>query len=130
VFEANVQAVRQAFSAVGRRDLGALLEHADPEIELHPLTSVWRRPYRGHTGIEQWTRDLGDLWREFSVAAEGFRDLGDETLLVRMHWHGRAEGGSTELEGPAAAVVRFRGERMISVDVHLDEERALASVAS
>jgi hypothetical protein len=49
---------------------------------------------------------------------------------VRMYWHGRPKEGSTELEGPAAAVVHVRGERMVAVDVHLDEERALASVAS
>jgi hypothetical protein len=36
----------------------------------------------------------------------------------------------TELEGPAAAVVRFDAERMVSVEIHLDEERALASIAS
>jgi ketosteroid isomerase-like protein len=130
VSEANIEAARQAFTAVGRRDLTGLLEHADPEIELHPLTSVWQRAYRGHAGIEQWFRDVGDLWREFSVGAEGFRDLGHGTLLVRLHWRGRARTGSAEVEGPAAAVVRFDGNKMVSVDVHLDEERALASLAS
>jgi ketosteroid isomerase-like protein len=130
VSEANIEAARQALRAVGRRDLSGVLEHTDPNIELHPLTSVWQQTYRGHAGIEQWFRDVGDLWREFSVDAEGFRDLGHGTLLVRIHWHGRAKEGSAELEGPAAAVVRFHGERMVSIDVHLDEERALASVAS
>ncbi len=128
--EANVQAVRQALAAVERRDLIGLLEHADPEIELHPLMSVWSRTYRGHAGIEQWYRDVGDLWQEFSLDPESFRDLGEGTLIVRLHWRGLANDRSTEIEGPAAAVFRFGGDKMVSIDVHLDEERALASVAS
>jgi ketosteroid isomerase-like protein len=130
VSEANVEAVRQALAAVERRDLTGLLEHADPEIELHPLLSVWSRTYRGHAGIEQWYRDLGGLWREFSLDLESFQDLGEGTLIVRLHWRGLPTDGSTVLEGPAAAVFRFGGDKIVSVDVHLDEERALASVAS
>ena len=125
-----MEATRQAFAAVGRRDLTTLLEHADPEIELHPLTSVWPRTYRGHTGIEQWLHDVGDVWQEFSIDAEGLRDLGGDTLLVSLCWRGRARDGSSELAGPSAAVVRFDGERIASVHMHLDEERALASVTS
>ena len=128
--EANIEAVRQALAAVERRDLTGLLEHADPDIELRPLLSVWPRTYRGHAGIEQWSRDVGDIWREFSVDAEDFRDLGAGTLIVRLHWRGRAKESSIEVEGPAAAVVRFGGDKAVSVDIHLDEERALASAAS
>jgi ketosteroid isomerase-like protein len=130
VSEANIEAVRQALSAVERRDLTGLLEYADPEIELHPLLSVWERTYRGHAGIEQWLHDVGDLWQQFSVDAESFRDLGGGTLVVGVHWRGRAKGEkSAEVEGPAAAVFRFNGDKATSVDIHLDEARALASVA-
>ena len=128
--EANIEAARQALGAVARRDLRGLLEHADPEIELRPLASVWRRTYRGHAGIEQWFLDVGNLWREFAVEPDGFEDVGHGTLLVRMHWRGRAKDRSAELGGPAVAVVRFHGERVVLVDVHLDEQRALASVGS
>jgi ketosteroid isomerase-like protein len=130
VSEAHIEAVRQTLAAVERRDLAGLLEHADPEIELHPLLSVWPQTYRGHAGIEQWARDVEGLWRDFSLDAEGFRDLGDGTVVVRLHWRGRPKEGSTEVGGPAAAVVRFRGNKTVSVDIHLDEERALAAVES
>jgi hypothetical protein len=123
-----MEAARQAFAAVGRRDLPGLLEHLDPEIELNPVIAVWPRTYRGHAGIEEWFREVGDLWDEFSADVEGFRNLGKGTLIVRLHWRGRGKGGASEIDGPAAAVIRFDGEKMVSVDVHLDEERAVASV--
>ena len=129
VSDAQIAAARQAFAAVKRRDLAALLEHADPEIEIHPLTSVWRRAYHGHDGIEQWSRDVAELWAEFSIDAESIRELSEGTLLARLHWCGRARRGSIEVEGPAAAVLRFDGDKIAPVDVHLDEERASASVA-
>jgi ketosteroid isomerase-like protein len=131
VAEGNIEVVRQGLDAIGRRDLSAILEHVDADIELHPLLSVWPRTYRGREGIEQWWADVGELWEEFSLEAEGFRDAGEGTLVVRMRWRGRARGASAEVEGPAVAVVRFRGEKVVSVDIHLDEASALqAAVGS
>ena len=123
-----MEVVRQALAAVGRRDLSAILERVDADVELHPVLSVWPRTYRGREGIEQWWRDVGELWEDFSVETEGFRDVGDETLVVRVRWRGRARGASTELGGPAAAVVRFRGAKAAFVEIHLDEAQALRTI--
>jgi ketosteroid isomerase-like protein len=129
VAEDSIQVVRQALDAVGRRDLPAVLEHVDADIELRPLLSVWPRTYRGREGIEQWWEDVGELWEEFRLETEGFRDVGGGTLVVRMRWRGQARGSSAEVEGPAAAVVRFQGDKVASVDIHLDEAHALNSIA-
>jgi ketosteroid isomerase-like protein len=129
VAEDNMEVVRQALEAIGRRDLPAILEHVDADIELHPLLSVWPRTYRGRNGIEQWWQDVGELWEDFNIETEGFRDLGEGTLLVRVRWRGRARGASTEVDGPAAAVVRFRGDKAASVDIYLDEAQALQAIA-
>jgi hypothetical protein len=127
VSEARIE-TRQA--TVGRSDLSGLLEHVGPEIELHPLVSVRQRTCRRHAGIEQWSEHVRDLWRKFGVAAESFPDLDYGTPLARIHWRGRPSEGSPEIGRPAAAAVRFEGDKVVSVGVHLDEERALASVPS
>jgi ketosteroid isomerase-like protein len=124
-----MEVVRQALEAIGRRDLSAILERVDAEVELHPLLSVWPQTYRGREGIEQWWRDVGELWEDFEVETEGFHEVGNETLVVRLHWRGRARGGATEVDGPAAAVVRFRGAKVAFVDIHLDEAHALRAIA-
>jgi ketosteroid isomerase-like protein len=124
----NIQVVRQALDALGRRDLPGLLEHVDADIELHPLLSVWPRTYSGRDGIEEWWRDVGELWEDFTLEPEAFRDFGDGNLLVRVRWRGRAKGATAELDGPAAAVVRFRTDKVTSVEIHLDEAQALQAI--
>jgi ketosteroid isomerase-like protein len=124
-----IDVARQVLDAVGRRDLPAILEHVDADVELHPLLTVWQRTYRGREEIEQWWRDVGELWDDFSIEPEDFRDLGGGTLVVRVRWRGRAKGASAELDGPAVAVMRFRDTKAVSVDIHLDEARALRAIA-
>jgi ketosteroid isomerase-like protein len=116
----NVELVRRVLDAVGRGDVAAIQAEVDPEFELHPLVSVWQRSYRGHEGIEEWRRDLERLWAEFRLELVESRELDDETLIALTQWRGRAVGASAELEGPVAAVVRFRSGKALRADFHLD----------
>jgi ketosteroid isomerase-like protein len=125
--EARVESVRRALAAVARRDLPALLDLVDPGVELRPLQSVWRQTYRGREGLEKWWSDVAALWDEFSVDLEDVRDL-DGALLLQLHWRGRAQGAASELDGPAAAVVRFRDDKIVLLDLHIDQAHALGSL--
>jgi ketosteroid isomerase-like protein len=125
VEEERIEVVRRAMAAVSRRDVAAFIEDVAPDCELHPLMSVWPQPYRGHDGIERWFRDLAEVWDEFTVEPESFRGLGDDTLLVRMRWRGRGRGSEAELDGPSAALWRFRGELVVSARIYPDEARAM-----
>lgn len=126
--DARADAVRRACDALGRRDLRAVLDELDPDVEVSPLVSVWQRSYRGHTGVEQWWRDVSELWEEFSIRPDDFRDLGDDVLLVRAHWHGRGKGNATGIDGPTALVIRFRNQKATSVDGYLDDAHAMRAV--
>ncbi|MFL5871234.1 MAG: nuclear transport factor 2 family protein [Solirubrobacterales bacterium] len=126
--DARAETVRLALDAISRRDLAALLQLLDPEIELRPLMSVWQRSYRGHDGIEQWWGDVAEIWDSFEVDAGDFRDLGDEALFLRIQWRGVAKGSGNEVEGPLAAIARFAGDRVSLLEIFVDEGRALASV--
>ena len=50
----NVQAAERAIDAVNRRDIEAVLEELDPEVEWHPMIQVLlggeETMYRGHEG--------------------------------------------------------------------------------
>jgi ketosteroid isomerase-like protein len=125
VADRRIGVVLRALDAVGRRDVQAVLDEVDPDVELHPFVSVWQRRYEGRAGIEQWLRDIGELWEGYTVAAHDFRDLGADTLLVLGQWRGRGKGAATPLDGPLALLVAFRAGKVASVDVHLDEASAL-----
>ena len=126
--EPEIESVRRAFDAIARRDVRALVDEADPEIEFHPLLSVWQRNYRGHAGVEQWFNDVAEQWEEFNARIDGVRELDDGGLLVRTYWHGRAKGSPTEIHGPGALVIHFRAGKATSLDVYLDEAHALKAL--
>jgi ketosteroid isomerase-like protein len=123
----DIETVRRGLDALSRRDLEALVAEADPEVEFHPLLSVWQRNYRGHDGVRQWWSDVADQWEEFAAEIVDWRDLGDGALLVNTQWRGRGKQGSIEVAGPGALVVRFRDGRALTVDVYHDESFALAA---
>jgi ketosteroid isomerase-like protein len=63
----NVEAMRRAIDAFNRRDIDALLEDVDPEIEWHPLLQVLlggEATDRGHEGARQLYRDIDEAFTE------------------------------------------------------------------
>jgi ketosteroid isomerase-like protein len=123
----RIEIVRRAMAAVARRDVSAFVADLAEDCELRPLMSVWPQPYRGREGIARWFADLSAVWDEFSVEPEDFRALDEDTVLVPLLWRGRGKGVSTELEGPAVAVWRFREDKAVSAHLFPDEARAIAA---
>lgn len=92
----NVERVHQAYDAVNRRDLDALLALMDPEVELTArFMELEGDPYyRGHDGVRRWWRTLLGIFPDFSTEVLDVRDLGDSLVVaVRVRGHG-LEGGA------------------------------------
>jgi hypothetical protein len=65
----NVEIVRALVDHWNMGVRSALTEYLDPAVELEsPLSSVSGTPYRGHAGIEQWTRDLDEQFSGVAAA--------------------------------------------------------------
>lgn len=79
------QLVRSAYRAFSERDAEALRELADPRIEIHTITGMVAgrdKPYRGHEGIEEYLRDVAELWDEIELLPGNFHPLSDSRLVV------------------------------------------------
>jgi ketosteroid isomerase-like protein len=77
--------VRKAYQAFSKRDLDALREIADPRIEIHTVTGMIAgrsEPYRGHDGLIEYLRDVGETWDEIELLPTDFHELSDSRLLV------------------------------------------------
>ena len=77
--------VRQAYQAFSKRDLDALREIADPRIEIHTVTGMIAgrsEPYRGHDGLVEYLRDVGETWDEIELLPTDFHELSDNRLVV------------------------------------------------
>jgi ketosteroid isomerase-like protein len=92
----TVELVRQLVQAFNRRDLAAMSEMFDPEIEWAPggPAAVERAVYRGRDAVCDGFSATWEAWEVFHLAEHEVRDLGESIL-----WLGR-----TQLRGDASHV--------------------------
>jgi ketosteroid isomerase-like protein len=113
--------VRRAFDAFGRRDLSALTEITDADVELFaPMTAPANevRCYRGHVGLFRYLQDVERLWARFVVIPEKFREVGNHVVsLGRVQ--ARARDGY-EIDDPAAWVWEIRDGKLCWGCVYAD----------
>jgi ketosteroid isomerase-like protein len=124
--EENVEIVRKILDAGNRRDTEAILQYADPEIELQSaiIGGAEGNTYRGHQGIRDWIAESDAAFEELRMEHEEFRDLGDDVLLIgRLHARGRESG--VEIESAIAWLTTFRGGRIVRARGYLDPKEAL-----
>ena len=115
--EENVEAARQLIQAFNRRDLAAMTESFDLEIEWTPggPAAVERAVYRGREQVSDGFVATWEAWEVFHLEGHQARDLGDSIL-----WLGRAQlkGGAshTELDQEFAVRFLFEGSKIVRID--------------
>jgi uncharacterized protein len=126
--EENVEALKRGFEAFNRRDVEALLEVLDPGVEWFPalLASIagGAAVYRGHEGVREMVRDVGETFEETHAGLREIRDLGNRLVAIgHVRARGKASGAWTE--SPLCYVVDYRGGKVIRVQTYLDRDEAL-----
>jgi ketosteroid isomerase-like protein len=106
----NAGLVHRLFEAFAARDVGALLEIMDPEIEFFGPTAMVLnegRCYRGHDGMRRYLHDAEMLWAKLELEPEKLREIGNHVVAlgrVRAQAH-----DGLEIDTPAAWVWRVEG---------------------
>jgi ketosteroid isomerase-like protein len=117
----GIAIVRRAFEAFERRDLTALVELTDPEVELFAPTAALAnegRCYRGHDGIARYLQDVERTWTRLQVIPERFREVGNHIVCL-----GRARAQARdglEVDSPTAWVWELRAGKLLWGCVYAD----------
>src|SRR5690242_4107238 len=121
----NVEVAKRAFEAFAQRDVDAVVEVMDEEIEFLPVTANLTTggvPYRGHEGMARYMEDVARVWDELRVYPSEYRDLGG-TVVALGRIHGR--GGGMIIDRPTGWVWRFRDGKIVFGRVYASQEEAL-----
>jgi ketosteroid isomerase-like protein len=123
--EENVETFQRAAEAFKRRDIEAVLEEFDPEVEWHAaIQTLGEGVYRGHEGFRELYRGFSGVFAEVHYEFSEIRDLGDRVLAVgRMRARGLESGVATESSW--AFLVQFKNGKAIWVRAFLDPKEAL-----
>ena len=123
--EENVEAYKRAVEAANRRDLEALLEDLDPEVEWYPqVVGLGSEVYRGAEGIRELFADMEETIPDAFFEVFEIRDLGDRLLSFgRLRAHGSESGAPTEV--PFSQLIHFRDGKATVLRTFLDPKEAL-----
>jgi ketosteroid isomerase-like protein len=121
----NLEVVERMFAAFAERDLEALVELMDPDLEFLPVTANLTTggvPYRGRDGMERYFEDVERVWPELRLFPEEYRP-GEGSVLVL----GRvvARGGGMILDRPTGWVAQLRDGRICRLRVYGSHEEAI-----
>jgi uncharacterized protein len=127
----NMEVFKRGVEAYDLRDIDALLEDLDPDVEWQPVLQVLlggeATVYRGHQGVRDWFRELDAAFAEFHVEIAEIRDLGDRLVASgRMRARGRASG--VDIDSPLAYLIDFRDGKVWRIRTFLDQTEALEAV--
>lgn len=126
--EANVETFKRALDAYNLRDVEAVLETLDPEVEWHAALVVSlegeARVYRGHAGIREFFRDTDNVLDEIHAEYSEIHDLGDR-IVATGRLRTRGKGSGAEATSPLGVVSDIRNGKTIRVRTYLDPKDAL-----
>jgi len=130
VSSAQLDLVRSIFSAWERGDYSSV-EWANPEIEFVIADGPTAGRWTGLAGMAEGFRDFLSAWEEHRAAAEEFREVDDERVLVlvRVVARGRASGLElSQMQAKGASMFHFREGRVTRLVCYFDRDRALADL--
>jgi ketosteroid isomerase-like protein len=124
----NVETLKRGAAAYERRDLDALLEVLDPEVEWHSaLLAMFRgraTVYRGHEGLRRLFEEMDEVLTDFHIEIFEIRDLG-ERLVTSGRIRVRGKESRAETESPVSSLIEFKNGKVLRIWIFLDATAAL-----
>lgn len=119
----NLEAFKRGIDAYNRRDVEALLDELDPEVEWRPSLPVLlggdETVYRGHDGARKLLRDLDEVLAERQLDLPEIRDEGDRVVAKgSLRIRGKSSGALTE--SPFTWVAEFKNGRSFRIRTYLE----------
>jgi ketosteroid isomerase-like protein len=124
----NVEVVRSIYAAWDRGDYSAA-EWAHPEIEFAFADGPAPGRWTGVAGMAEGWRDFLSAWEEWRAAADEFRELDGDRVLVLMHGGGRGKGSGLEVvRANGANLFHLREGKVTRLVVYFERDRVLADL--
>jgi ketosteroid isomerase-like protein len=123
----NVEVVRAALDAWGRRDRAAIRELLDEQAEFRSaiVGGVEGGIYRGHDDIERYFADLDDSFDDWHTEDERCLEMGADKVLLLYRIVGQGTGSGMPVDQHIGIVFTLRGARLLRGEVFLDSQDAL-----
>jgi len=125
VSEQNVQQVRDAYEALSRREVEALLELLHPDVEYrNPDYAMEAGTRQGRDAFRRALEANWEVLEDLTWEIEQIVDDGD-TIVVTGRMRGRGRSGGVPFDQPFGHVLELEDDRAISMSWFRHPEEAL-----
>lgn len=101
-----------------------------PDVELHQADALpYGGTWRGHTGMAQFFRVMGEVWESFEMVKQEFLATG-ETAVVLTQVRARVRATGRELSFPILQTITVKDRRITEVRPFYWDTRAIADACS
>jgi len=122
--QADIDAVRDSHEAFRRRDLGAFLDHMDPDVEFTSLVLEVEGVYRGHEGIRSWWDNVLAVFPDWQPEVVDAREVCDRVVL-QVRAEGSGTGSGIAVDRDIWQVAEVRDGRLVSWKFFRTEHEAV-----
>ena len=128
-----MEIVRRGLEAHHSDNLEARVEELvafwDPRCEYTSVMAALEpATYHGHDGIRRYLGDLADRWAEWRIEPEEVFDVGPDTVLATLRFHGVGKDSGVPVEGRLASVVVLSEGKLLRGRTYPSREEALEAV--
>ena len=95
-------------NAISRGEVATALDVSHPDIEFLSVLAVSGRAYFGHSGIQQYFRDVASAWAEWRVEVHRVEPVSDGRVVIVMTMHVRGKESGAMLSEPTAHLWTLR----------------------
>lgn len=119
--------VAELYEAFARRDVRAITEIVDPEVEIQQTTLLpWGGTYHGHAGLMAFfTKLLGHV--DSRVDADAFIDAGDHVVVIG-HTRGKVRASGKEFDVRIAHVWTLKDGKARRFEAYIDTPAMLEAL--
>jgi ketosteroid isomerase-like protein len=126
--EENVEVFKRGIEAYNHRDIDALLQDLDPEVEWHSALLI---PFggeatvsRGHDGVREVMGEVFEALAEIHLDYSEIHDLGDRIVGIgRISTRGQQSGAVTDMA--FGTVADMKDGKGVRIWTYLDPQEAL-----
>jgi ketosteroid isomerase-like protein len=127
---ANLDLVRSIRAPWERGDFSSA-EWAHPEIKFGWVDGPSPGSWTGIAAMGEANREFMSAWEEFRTEADEYHELGDERVLVLVHFSGRGKTSGLELgemRAKGAELFHIHDGKVTSLVLYWGRKRALADL--
>jgi ketosteroid isomerase-like protein len=125
---ANLDLVRSIYAAWDRGDFTSA-GWADPDIEYEYADGPSPGTWKGLDGMAEGFREWLSIWKDFRLAADEYRQLDGERVVVLDRLSGHAKISGLEIgEARTATLFHIRGGKVTRLVLYWDRDRMFADL--